>query len=874
MTPNRVSHFEIKETLGAGGMGVVYKAFDTKLNRFVAIKSLAGHLAHNPEFKKRFLIEAQAAAALNHPNIATIYETLEENNDAYIVMEFIEGEELTKKISGNRLKVSEAVDYAIQIAEGLKSAHEKGIVHRDIKSQNIMVTGSNNVKIMDFGLAKLAGQSMMTQLGTTVGTINYMSPEQSRGDEIDQRTDLWALGVVFYEMLTGKLPFKAAYEQAIIYAILNEEPKPVSGIVKDVPKEIDEITKNLLAKKPDNRYQSADELLVDLKAIKQSLETGIPVEQIKSSVSTAEYINKLKQEKAAVPAFSRKRVIISTAALVLLLMVFLFKGGDILNLLGIGSLSGDKHIAVLPFTNVDKNPDNQAFVDGLMETLTNKVSQLEQFADKLWVVPASEVRASKIASAQEAYNKFGVNLVVSGSVEKLEKGYRININLVDAGNLRQLATNEIDDPMTSKSFIQDETIIKVAGMLNVELKPDNLKLLTSGKTANPQAYELYLKGRGKLLNYDKAENIIAAIGFFENAVNIDSSFALAYAGLGEAYLEKYKAGKDISSIENAIKYSNRARNINGSLISVNITLGRIYIEQGKNQEALNEFEKALLIDPKNSDAFRERAKTYMAMGKTREAELSYKEAIKMKPDYWKGYNYLGVFYFQQGKYDEAAAQFQQVISLNPNNAKGYVNLGAVYGILTRYDDAINAFNKSLQIEPDYRMYQQIATVYLKKNMYKEAARAYEKVIEMKNNDYRIWGFLADAYYKIPDERYKADSSNLKAVELALEQLKINPNNADILSRLASYYGMLKDTVKSLSTLRKVEALHPADVFIQLSIGQTYEEWLGNRKTALYWIKKAIRNGYSLPNLKTRKGLNNLMKDKDFITFIDSLNKSK
>ena len=332
--------------------------------------------------------------------------------------------------------------------------------------------------------------------------------------------------------------------------------------------------------------------------------------------------------------------------------------------------------------------------------------------------------------------------------------------------------------------------------------------------------------------------------------------------------------KEIKNIESAIVNCNRAVEIDKSLPSVEITLGRIYTEQGKYEQALSSFQEALERDPKNSDAYRGRAIALMDMGKTKEAELSYKKSIEAKPDYWGGYSKLGVFYFQQGRYEEAAAQFQQVVTLNPNNASGYRNLGAVYGRLGRYDEAIKSFEKSLELEPDYRTYQQIATVYTKRNKFREAARAFEKVLELKNNDYRIWGFLADSYYWIPDERYKASKANLQAIKLALEQLKINPNDIDILKSLAYYYGMEGDTTNSILTLRKIELLHPSDVNLEVLVGQTYEEWLGDRRTALKWIKKAINRGFPIADLKLRPGLKDLIKDKRFTTFIDSLNKSR
>jgi serine/threonine-protein kinase len=874
MTLRKISHFEIKETLGAGGMGIVYKAYDTKLNRFVAIKALASHIAHNTEYRKRFLIEARAAAALNHPNIATIYETLEHENDAYIVMEFIEGEELSKKIPGGKIKVPEAIDYTIQIAEGLKSAHQNGIVHRDIKSQNIIVTGSNLVKIMDFGLAKLAGQSMMTQMGTTIGTINYMSPEQTRGDEIDQRTDLWALGVVLYEMLTGKSPFRGEYDQAIIYSILNEEPTPVSEIDKDIPKDVDEVLKNLLSKRPENRYQNANELLADLKAIKQSLETGIPVEQIKSSVSTAEYINKLKQEKAASSVFSRKSIIIVPVVIVLLFLILLFKSGDILNLFGTGSLSSERHIVVLPFTNVDNNPDDQAFVDGLMETLTNKVSDLEQFADKLWVVPASDVRASKITSAKEAYNQFGVNLVISGSVEKLTRGYRVNINLVDAKNLRQIATSETDDPLSSTSYIQDEAIIKVADMLNVELKPANIEYLTAGKTGNAQAYELYLEGLGNYVNSDKAKNLDNAIELFNRAINLDSSFARAYAGLGTALLYKYKKTKELQYIEQAINDCNRAIEINNKLTSVRNILGNIYLETGKNNDAKDEFQKVLQVDPNNYAAYYGRAEAFLNMGMNREAEATYQKAIAVKPGYWYSYNDLGWFYYRQGRYREAAAQFQQVITLTPINHVGYLNLASMYYLLGQKDDAVKMWEKSLKIEPDYVAYSNLAMIYFDEKKYQQAASMYEKVVVLNSKDYRIWGYLAECYYLIPNEKEKSIDANKHALSLAELQLQINPKDPDIISSMAFCYAMLGDLNKSKSMLNELKNLQITNSQTYLNIGMIYEKFFRERETALTWIKKALEGGISVNEIENASELNDLIKDNRFMNLITEVKKKQ
>ncbi len=734
MMPSNISHFEITESIGAGGMGVVYKALDKKLNRYVAIKSLANHLSHNPDFRKRFLIEAQAAASLNHPNITTIYETIEQDNDAFIVMEFIEGQDLSKKIIHSGLDIKLALDYAIQIAEGLKEAHSKGIVHRDIKCANIIVTNNGHLKIMDFGLAKIAGKSMMTQLGTTIGTINYMSPEQARGDDIDFRTDLWALGIILYEMLAGKLPFKGEYEQAVIYSILNEKPKSILAINKNIPAELDDIINRLLSKLPDDRYSSTDDLLLDLKLMKQSTETGIPLSQLKSGIGTAEYISNINAEKITSSVFLNKRIAAISSVVLLLILTIFFLRGNILKLFGGVLLPDERHLAVLPFDYIGNDSTNQIFCNGLVETISSQLSQFEQFEGSLWVVPSREIRKGKIETADDAHKKFNVNLVLTGSVQKMNQGYRLVLNLIDAENKRQLASRIIDDPMTNNSYLQDEAIVKVADMLNIELKPENLKVLLSGRTSSAEAYELYLKGKGYLQNFADMNNVNTAIEYFNNSIKKDTLFALAFAGLGEANLYKYMKTKDISFIEASIRSCTKANKLDDKLLQVRLTLGSVYVEIGKYNDAKEQFQKVLEIDPHNSEAYYGKANALVSLGQTTEAEASYKKAIEMKPSYWAGYNWFGIFYWRQGKFREAAAQFQQVITLTPNNSLGYSNLGWMYSNLNMNEKAIEMFQKSLALQEDYRTYSYIAAIYFQMGKYAEAAREYENVLKLNKND--------------------------------------------------------------------------------------------------------------------------------------------
>jgi serine/threonine-protein kinase len=488
------------------------------------------------------------------------------------------------------------------------------------------------------------------------------------------------------------------------------------------------------------------------------------------------------------------------------------------------------------------------------------------------VVPSGDVRRGKVASADEAFKKFAVNLALTGSVQKMTQGYRLTLSLIDTKNERQLSSRIIDDPMTSNSFLQDEAIIKVADMLNVELKPKNLELLTAGNTGSAEAYELYLKGRGSLVNLDKMKNVDDAIDLFNRAVKIDSSFALAYAGLGKAQLIKYQKTKDIPFIESAIRNCNKAIGLNGKLSSVRITLGFIYLETGKNNEAKEEFQKVLEIDPVNAEAYNGRASAFLALGMPREAEAVYKKAIEMKPGYWNLFNNLGGFYFKQGRYRDAAAQFEQVVTLTPNNANGYRNLGTMYYFLGLKDKQIEMYKKSLEIEPDYTTYSNLAVIYFKEKKYNDAARMYEKVVALNNKDYRIWGYLAASYYWAPGEREKSFEANKHALSLAEQQLKINPKDADLFVSTASYYAMLGDLNKSKSMLNELKFLEITNTETYCKIGIIYEEWFGERETALVWLKKALEKGYPADEINNTPQLKNLIKDKRFSILLNETNK--
>ncbi len=351
-----ISHYRILEKLGEGGMGIVYKAEDTKLKRLVALKFLPSQIMASEMEKARSIHEAQAAAALNHPNICTIYEINEIDGQAFIAMEFIEGQSLKEKIEAEPLKLDEALNIAMQVADGLQAAHEKKITHRDIKPANIMLTSRGQVKIMDFGLAKLAGRSALTKEGTTLGTVAYMSPEQARGEKVDHRTDIWSFGVVLYETITGQHPFKGEYEQAVMYSIMNEEPEPITGLRTGVPMELERIANKALAKKINLRYQNIEDLLVDLRALQlRPMPSAVPQPPI----------------KAKAPERKQPWLYGGVAAFVILLVaaaLFFWPKKQ--------SKEMFTSIAVLPFEDISPQKDQEYFCDGMTEEILTRLSKL------------------------------------------------------------------------------------------------------------------------------------------------------------------------------------------------------------------------------------------------------------------------------------------------------------------------------------------------------------------------------------------------------------------------------------------------------------------------------------------------------------------
>jgi len=665
MIGKTISHYRIIEKLGEGGMGVVYKAEDTKLKRTVALKFLPPELTRDPEAKQRFIHEAQAASALQHNNVATIHEFNEtEDGKMFICMDCYEGEILKDKIQRGPLKVEEAIDISIQIAHGLKKAHKKGIVHRDIKPANIFITEDGVVKILDFGLAKLAGPAQLTKTGTTLGTVSYMSPEQARGEKVDHRTDIWSLGVVLYEMITRQLPFKGEYEQAVVYSILNEEPEPVMAVRTGVPRELEWIVNRALAKSPDSRYQNAGDILADLRKLKKERE----------SISSKE------QPPTAKPQPS---------------------------------------IAVLPFTNMSADPEQEYFCDGISEELINSLTQISD----LRVVARTSAFSfkGKDADIEEIGRKLKVDKVLEGSVRKAGNRLRITAQLINVSDGFHLWSERFDREMQDVFVIQDEITLAIVDKLKIKLLGNEKQGLLKRYTDNQEAYGFYLKGR-YFFNKMNPGAYEKAIENFEQAIKKEPNNAVAFAGLADSYWWSSFWGNlpPRQTFPKAREAAKRAIAIDDTLGEAHASLASIYTIYDWNWE---------------------------------EAEREFKRALELTPGSAYIYVYYSLYLNLKRRHDEAVTQVRKAQELDPVSNLCNTNLAHRLWQARRYDEAIEEFKKWLVIEPnDWFTHHHLCHLYLEKSMIEEALVEIDKSLELSGGVPMNVANAAMAHYRFGDEK--------------------------------------------------------------------------------------------------------------------------
>jgi len=761
-------HYEILRMLGRGGMGEVYLARDKTLKRFVAIKIISPQLIENSEQVRRFQKEASFAAALNHPNICTIHETGEIDGLNYICMEYVEGDTLRHYVSSHEVTIQEVLDIAIQIADALDEAHKKNVIHRDIKTSNVLLTPRKFVKILDFGLAKqlprfkgdhlsdTSTDSLLTGPGNAIrGTTAYMSPEAILGKQVDNRSDIFSFGVVLYEMLTGRLPFTGNSAAEMVDEILHKDATAVTRYNDKVPDALIHILKKMLEKDPENRYQSVHEAWIDLRRLRdESFRTGT------LTPTPVEHVRHAPQRKWILP------LVIALAVLIPAIL-YLIKHRSSPTSKIQSSAEKPKAIAVLPFKYTG-DPEHKYFAQLVTDAL---IAGLES-EPGLATAPYATVRdLNEKATIQDVARELGVGWIVRGEVSGNESELVINPKMISAAGAT-LWTKQIRGPAENLISTLESTKNDLLAQLNVATKSET-KPIDRLRTPNMEAYENYVKARSSQEAWDREANLNEAIVYYKKAIEIDPDFAAAHAGLAQALLIQYSALRKPPLIVEATEEAKKAITQDPNLPEALIANGLVQLSTGNTVEARVQFAHALEIAPGNDAACRNIAAASQDMGRFEDAKKMYERAIELRPNYWRNHYVLGkFFYLSVGNVQEARPHLLKANELHPGGSAPLVLLGLVD--LTRGDlgSAESFFRKALEYGPDIYAQTDLGLVYFYRGKYDLALRTWQSLIQQVPDDTLYINNLADTY-RAMGEQEKARNEYVSAIQRFRSTLALN-----------------------------------------------------------------------------------------------------
>jgi len=833
-----VSHYRITQKIGGGGMGIVYRATDTKLNRPVALKFLAPELTRDDKAKRRFLHEAQAASALDHPNICPVYEIDETpEGGLFIAMPLLDGESVRDRVAHGPLSVQEAFEIAFAVVQGLSHAHAAGIVHRDIKPANVVITGDGYVKIVDFGLAKLLGRSRLTASDVTMGTVAYMSPEQAGNDEVDHRADIWSVGVMLYEMLAGRLPFRGQIDQAMVYSILNEEPPPLAQARKEVPRECAAIVERCLQKDPDRRYASAAALAEAIVAAARKL--GWDTSMGSGSISGVARVRPPRRTRLPVRAVAATLAVAIAAVAVYQLKlrrepaVFTTK----------------VRIAVLPIERVGEAPSRE-FVDGLSAEVFRLSDAAARELRSTWVLPYERVLADPPALPSAAADAFGVSRVITGDVQPFGDRHRLTLVLRDARSTTAELRREhvvFDETSAGLSGALANAVLMLVGAPTVASRADTV---WPGNT-----YVAYLEGTGLLT---RARTVA-------DAERADALFANAQRGEKDATVleARARALRQAGSLADALDLADAAVAADMKSARALATRAAILADMGDAEGAVAAYEMALRADRRNVDAQQSLAGLLSSLDRFDEAEVCYRRLLAQRPDYAEGRRLFGRLYRDAGRPDEAEAQYDTALALAPKDWRTLTNMGALHHAQGNWKTAREYMDGAYVVKPTCYTCNNVGAMLYFEHKFLQSAQYYRLAFEYcDSSDYEIWGNWAGSLYWAEGREAAARETYGRAIVLAEAELTSRPDDAMVMAHLADYYAMAGEDSAAMAMVARLGDRARDDVMVVFNLACVHAK-LGDMEQALRDTWDAVQQGYPFVGIEREPLFREMVRDDRF-----------